>query len=116
MFEVSFDGKVAFVKELDNSRCMIAVQLIGVNVKDMDGNKGKLRLYINVFFPSTFRGVTELEAPQAVRISGRVTAIEELPDPKGKGATVIRISIHGYSITKALRDSSIDVARELGAA
>jgi len=96
---------------------MIAVNPLGVQVKDMNGKPtGDLRLYINAFFPSTFRGVTSLRSPQVVRISGRITAIEQIPDPRERGQTVVRISIHGYSITKALRDSSIDVARQLGAA
>jgi hypothetical protein len=116
MIEVSLDGKVAFVKELDNDRVMVAVNQIGAQLKDMRGKKEGLRLYVNVFFPGTFRGVRELKYPDIVRVSGRITAFEEMEDVRGKNTTIIRISIHGYSIVKALFDNRYTVERELGVA
>lgn len=115
MIECSLDGRVTFVKEVGNDRAMIAVQPIGVQLKDLVGKKEGLKLYVNAFFPVSFRGVTHLTYPDIVRISGRITAIDELPDKKGQGVTTIRISIHGYSVVKALFSDHSNVARELGA-
>lgn len=95
---------------------MVAVHFIGVNIKDKAGKRDQLRIYVNVFFPQSFRGVMDLKYPDIVRVSGRLTGIEELDDPKGQNNTVIRLAIHGYSINKALRDTRTDVAAELGVA
>jgi hypothetical protein len=94
---------------------MVAVQAIGVQLKDIVGKNEGLKLYVNAFFPVSFRGVTELKYPDIVRISGRITAIDELPDRKDKGVTTIRLSIHGYSVVKAMFDRGTNVAQELGA-
>ena len=105
-----------FVKELDKDRCMLALQLLGVNFKGYKGDVDRVRLYTNAFFPSSFRGVTTLEQGDLVRISGRITSIEQIEDPKGQNTTVIRQSIHGYSVNKqyTAKPQRPDVASELG--
>jgi hypothetical protein len=105
------------VKELDKQRAMVAVQPIGIQMKDKDGERG-LRIYINAFFPTSFRGVMELEQGDLVRVSARITAMDEIPDTKGQNNTVLRLSLHGYSITQAWVQQSkrTNVAEEMGAA
>ena len=117
MVEISLDGKVAFVSSVDGqpNRSMVAVHPIGVAIKDKEGfNRDGLRVYINVFFPTSFKQVTELESGDLVRVSGRITSFYQLPDKSGKNNIIIRMSVHGYSINKALKDTRVDVASELG--
>ena len=106
---------MTFVKKIENDRAMVAIQQLGAGVKDLEGKRTGLRIYINVFFPATFRGVLDFKYPDIVRVSGRVTSFEHIPDDKGKNTTIIRVSVHGYSITKALYNGRESIERELGA-
>lgn len=105
MFECNFDARVKYIKRLTDQspeRVMVACQIIGLTTKGSDGEWSGLTIFVNVFFPASFRGVLELRKNEIVRINARVTTMDQLPDNRGKNTTIIRMSMHGYSLVKQI--------------